>query len=200
MIIMPKYLLLLIFSFFLAACNSSDNEEIIAIPAVDDVVVGDIQYIEWEGSANGEWVSDANGDRVRFEFETGYMNFGESVYYNVVLDEESNFVMDGIIEGAVVEVFAVNGDTIVALVAPDGTYLDIVGSESDLSVQNTEISAATIASFDEEKTTLRSLSSNDSQKRSLTSTSSRLLPAIKMEQNAIMEQTGVRKSGVLYKK
>jgi hypothetical protein len=197
---MYKYLLLLIFYLFLAACNSSDNEEIIAIPAVDDVVVGDIQYIEWEGSANGEWVSDANGDRVRFEFETGYMNFGETVYYNVVLDEESNFVMDGIIEGAVVEVFAVNGDTIVALVAPDGTYLDIVGSESDLSVQNTEISAATIASFDEEKTTLRSLSSNDSQKRSLTSTSSRLLPAIKMEQNAIMEQTGVRKSGVLYKK
>ncbi len=197
---MPKYLLLLTFSFFLAACNSSDNEEIIAIPAVDDVVVGDIQYIEWEGSANGEWVSDANGDRVRFEFETGYMNFGETVYYNVVLDEESNFVMDGIIEGAVVEVFAVNGDTIVALVAPNGTYLDVVGSESDLSVQNTEIPAATIASFSEDKTTLRSLSSSDSQKRSLTSTSSRLLPAIKMEQNAIMEQTGVRKSGVLYKK
>ncbi|MCK5525258.1 MAG: hypothetical protein KAI83_19185 [Thiomargarita sp.] len=197
---MYKYLLLLIFSIFLAACNSSDNEEIIAIPAVDDVVVGDIQYIEWEGSANGEWVYDANGDRVRFEFETGYMNFGETVYYNVLLDEESNFVMDGIIEGAVVEVFAVNGDTIVALVAPNGTYLDIVGSESDLSVQNTEIPAATIASFDEDKTTLRSLSSTDSQKRSLTSTSSRLLPAIKREQNAIMEQTGVRKSGVLYKK
>ncbi len=197
---MSKYLLLFLFPIFLAACNSSDNEEIIAIPAVDDVVVGDIQYIEWEGSANGEWVSDANGDRVRFEFETGYMNFGETVYYNLLLDEESNFVMDGVIEGAVVEVFAVNGDTIVALVAPDGTYLDIVGSESDLYIENTKIPAATIASFDEEKTTLRSLSSTDSQKRSLTSTSSYLLPAIKREPNAVTEPSGERKSGVLQRK
>jgi hypothetical protein len=166
----------------------------------EDVVVGDIQYIEWEGSANGEWVSDANGDLVRFEFETGYMNFGETVYYNVLVDEESNFVMDGVIEGAVVEVTAENGDTIVALVAPDGTYLDIVGSESDLYVENTESPAATIASFDEEKTTLRSLSSADSQKRSLTSTSSRLLPAIKRGSNAVTEPSGERKSSVLQKK
>jgi hypothetical protein len=196
---MYKLLLLFIFSLFLVACNSSDDE-VIATPAVGDVVVGDIQYIEWEGSANGEWVSDANGDLVRFEFETGYMNFGETVYYNVLVDEESNFVMDGVIEGAVVEVTAENGDTIVALVAPDGTYLDIVGSESDLYVENTESPAATIASFDEEKTTLRSLSSADSQKRSLTSTSSRLLPAIKRGSNAVTEPSGERKSSVLQKK
>ncbi len=174
---MYKLLLLLLFSTVIVTCNDDDDDyEQIATPAVNsEVVAADTEYIEWEGSANGEWVADANGDQVRFEVDTSYMNFGNTLYENVWIDEESNFLIDGILEGAVEYVAAVNGDTIVALVAPDGTYLDIVGTESELFIDNTDLPATPVSPIasQPDKTTTRiashahSSSSVDSKKMSV---------------------------------
>ena len=181
---MYKLLLLLLCSTVIVACNDDDDDyEQIATPAVNsEVVAAEIEYIEWEGNANGEWVADANGDQVRFEVDTSYMNFGDTTYSNVWVDEDSNFLIDGILEGAVEYVAAVNGDTIVALVAPDGTYLDIVGTESELFIDNTDLPATPVSPIasQPDKTTTRlasnahSSSATDSKKMSVTADTSNI--------------------------
>ena len=130
-----KVWFLSLLALFLVACNDDDSD--VASPATGESV----RYFSWEDNANGEWVVDANGDKVRFEVDTGWMYFGSTAYTNakVDIDDSSEFRLDGIVIGAVVAVKDTEGNTIAALVANDGTYLDIQGKEEELIVAKTEI-------------------------------------------------------------
>ena len=203
-----KLLLLILFSVLVTACNSDDDDDEIAEAATES-----IQYFEWEGSINGEWVVDANGNKVRFEVENGYMNFGNTTYTNAWVDngETANFSLDGEVIGAVTGVKDVNDNPIVALVALDGTYLDIVGTENDLHVDNTDIPAVLISSVASlsTETVIKSGST-----RRLPSLSNRTEPAVNTPtseisqnlpppmpgSNAFTQVGGERKMGILMKK
>jgi len=202
-----KLLLLILFSVLVTACNSDDDDDEIA------EAIESIQYFEWEGSINGEWVVDANGNKVRFEVENGYMNFGNTTYTNAWVDngETANFSLDGEVIGAVTGVKDVNDNPIVALVALDGTYLDIVGTENDLHVDNTDIPAVLISSVASlsTETVIKSGST-----RRLPSLSNRTEPAVNTPtseisqnlpppmpgSNAFTQVGGERKMGILMKK
>ncbi|MCK5720334.1 MAG: hypothetical protein KAH84_10365 [Thiomargarita sp.] len=158
---MSKYQIgfLFLFSLLLIACGGDDEK--VATSATDSNSEEDLHYVQWEDNANGEWVVDATGDKLRFEADTGYMNFGNTVYDNVFVDDDANFIIDDVIEGAIEYVLAENEEIIVAIVALDGTYLDIIGAESDLFVDNTDIESipATLsAAFNSQNQTPRILS------------------------------------------
>lgn len=130
--LMFRLLFLLLLSLLLNACNSDGDE---APPASGG---GDNQYIVWEGSANEEVVVDVDGDAVKFEVGTGYMYFGNTTYTNARVDTRTaDFILDGQVVGTVSLVLNIYDDSITALVALDGTYLDIHGTEDNLVVANT---------------------------------------------------------------
>ena len=130
-----KVLFLSFLVLFLGGCNDDDEE--LASPATGE----EARFYDWEGNANGEWVVDANGDKVRFEVDTGWMYFSNTAYTNAKVDtgDSSEFRLDGITIGAVIAVKDTEGNTIAALVANDGTYLDIQGAEEELTIVNTNL-------------------------------------------------------------
>jgi hypothetical protein len=174
--------------FFVIACNSSEKT------ASSCTETGDclpITYFKWEDSINGEWVVDANGDKVRFETETGYMNFGSTTYTNARIDtgDTNDFFVDEEIYGSVEVVKDINGETIVALVAPDGNYIDVSGTEGKLEIDVSNVQADLFSI-----TTLQSTSLTPENKRVVRSIP---LPAA----NAFVEEvTEVPQTGILWRK
>ena len=152
---MYQVLFLSFLALFLVACNDDDSE--VASPATGESV----HYYTWDDSANGEWVLDANGDKVRFEVDTGWMYFGKTAYTNAQVDtgNSSEFRLDGILYGSVMLVKDTQGNNVAALVAIDGTYLDIQGSEDNLKIENTDIPflAASAPSSDNSQTLPKSI-------------------------------------------
>ena len=124
-----RLLLLSLFALFLTACKDGGNG--------GNGGGNGVSYIVWEGNVEGEWVSDANYDWFRFESDTGYMQFGNTVYYNAWV-EGSNFYLNEVWAGTIALVEDQNGDLIAALVAPDNTLLDIMGTEDQLFLASTD--------------------------------------------------------------
>ena len=195
-----KLFLLLFCSILITACNDEDDDDDVA-----EANKAENQYFVWEGSANEEWVVDANGDKVRFEMITGYMTFGNTIYTNARVNtgETAEFSLDGEIMGAVQSVVDVNDNQIVALVAPDGTYLDIRGNEDELYIDETDIPAMLISASSmesnskaSESDTLHSLSTDNGYVVNNTSTT---LPPPMPASNAFIRPDVEPQMGILRK-
>ena len=192
-------LLLLIFisSVFIVACGGDDDDN---SSVVDNGSVEETFHIVWEGSTNGEWVTDMNGDFVRFENDSPhYMEFGSTTYENVWVDEDADLWMDGIIIGGVEYITSEDNDTIVGLVGVDGTFLDIFGSEDDLTIVDSDFfptsSNTSLATSANKAIPLTNMSNGTMTFQSLP-TSQRLLP--KLAPNASQNSSnGERKRSVL---
>jgi len=196
-----KFLLLILCAALATACNDDDDE-------YTDTYF-DIQYFTWEGSINAEWVVDANGDKFKFEIENGYMVFGNTTYTNAWVDtgETADFSLDGEVMGAVQAVEDVNHDQIVALVAPNGTFLDIVGDEDELFIKNTDIPAVLVVA-----TTTNSMRANSkvpdsnivhslsSTQKNFAANSATSLPPPMPASNAFIQRSGEQRMGILTKK
>lgn len=94
-------------------------------------------FIEWIGSANGEWVADVSPDFFRFEVDTGYMHFGSTTYTNTYVDASANLIWNSTIIAGVYYVESTSGDTVTALIGNNGCFIDIYGPESNLTWQQT---------------------------------------------------------------
>ncbi len=205
----PKLLILLFCAVLITACNSDDEEDEFAVEFVDETL-----HFVWEGSVNGEWVVDASGDKVRFEIENGYMTFGNTTYENAWVDtgETADFSLNDEVIGAVQAVENVNNEQIVALVALDGTYLDIVGTEDNLSVEDTNIPAVLITETSSNPTSATSKAPASTAIHSLSSLSSKMnsaantpqyshrLPPPMSATNAYVKPSGERQMGILNRK
>jgi len=97
-------------------------------------------YIEWTGSVNGIWVTDASGDMVRFTNE-GYMMFGATLYTNVYIDSNANLYVDGSCMGSVAYVVSTSGSKMTAIVDDDGFLIDIYGSQDYLTIDRSSVPA-----------------------------------------------------------
>jgi len=97
-------------------------------------------YIEWTGSINGIWVTDASGDMVRFTTE-GYMMFGTTLYTNVYIDSNANLYIDGSRMGSVAYVVSTTGSKMTAIVDDDGFLIDIYGSQDYMTIDRSSVPA-----------------------------------------------------------
>lgn len=127
-----KLILLFIPLLLVAACDGESEE---TAGSFDD----EPTFIVWEGSVNGTIVVDATNDAFEFEFETGFLHFGNTTYTNAWVDHSGNFIVDGQIIGGVFYVRSIDNEIITALVSNNGHYIDIFGPESNLSWAETNV-------------------------------------------------------------
>ncbi len=97
-------------------------------------------YIDWTGSVNGIWVTDASGDMVRFTTE-GYMMYGNMMYTNVYIDSNANLYMDGSHIGSVSYVVSTAGSKMTAMVDNNGYLIDIYGSQDNMTLDRSSVQA-----------------------------------------------------------
>jgi len=119
-----KFILLILAAFLFSACGG-DSEE--------TYDYNDISYIDWTGSVNGTLVIDATDDVFEFEYNTGYLHFGNTTYTNAWVDIEGDFYIDSILVGAVYYILSIDNEVITALISNNGHYIDIYGPESNLA-------------------------------------------------------------------
>ena len=92
-------------------------------------------YITWTNSVNGELVVDASGDFVRFRSDTRNMVFGNTEYTNMHVNSTgATLSFNGTIVGTISYIKSVTGSTITGLLCSNGAYMDIVGTQANLSV------------------------------------------------------------------
>lgn len=116
--------LALLLALGLAGCGGGDS--IFATSAVS--------YITWINSVNGELVVDASGDFVKFRSDNRSMVFGSTEYSNMrVSSSGATLIFNGTTVGSVSYIKSVGGSIIVGLVCSDGTFMDIFGSQSNLT-------------------------------------------------------------------
>lgn len=95
-----------------------------------------ISYISWTNSVNGESVIDASGDFVKFRSDSRNMVFGSTEYTNMTVSSTgAKLVFNGNVVGTVLYIKSDSGSTITGLVCSDGTFMDIFGVQSNLTVK-----------------------------------------------------------------
>jgi len=97
-------------------------------------------YIDWTGSINDTWVTDASGDMLRFTTD-GYMKYGSTIYTNVYIDSSANLFMDGIHIGSVSYVLSTTGSKMTAIVDNNGYLIDIYGYENNMTLDESSVQA-----------------------------------------------------------
>ena len=128
---------LVIASCFLVACGTASS------PPTGGTTGGSTTdreppFIVWTGSANGSWVSDANGDFVRFRADTGEMYFGSTTYSNIWVNG-ADLYFEGQLIGGIYYVVGNSGADITGLVGMNGHFLDIYGPENERYWQETGV-------------------------------------------------------------
>lgn len=114
------------FVLFFAGCGGGDSS----------VASSAISYITWTNSVNGESVIDASGDFVKFRSDNRNMVFGATEYTNMqVSSSGAALIFNGVTVGHVTYIKSVSGSTIVGLLCSDGTFMDIFGTQSNLTVK-----------------------------------------------------------------
>lgn len=101
----------------------------------------DKTFINWSGNANGEWVSDANGDMVHFEYGSGKMYIGNELISNCIV-YGFTVLWNGSHIATIYGVKSIDNKCIAALVGLNMCFLDIYGSSGNYSWQNTSVSPA----------------------------------------------------------
>lgn len=120
----------LVISLCLAACGGGGGSE---------GARQGVSYINWENSVNGTKVNDATNDFVQFESDSRYMSFGNTRYTNVYVNASAEIIFNGVQVGHVTYIKSTNGNTITGLISNNGYFLDIYGSESNLTIQESSI-------------------------------------------------------------
>lgn len=119
-------------SLALVSCGGGGGDPIAATPAAS--------YITWVNSANGQLVVDATGDFVKFRSDNGHMVFGTTEYTNMTVNSTGGaLTFNGTVVGGVAYIKSVTGSTIMGLVCSNGTFMDIFGTQNDLTVQCTTV-------------------------------------------------------------
>ena len=127
---MKKFLKCALLGTFLilAGCGGGGDDSSVATSA--------ISYITWTNSVNGESVIDASGDFVKFRSDNRNMVFGSTEYANMTVSSSgAELVFNGNVVGTVSYIKSVSGSTITGLVCSDGTFMDIFGAQSNLTVK-----------------------------------------------------------------
>lgn len=121
----------------LAACGGGEEDGQVA-GQIDQPPP--VSYINWTQSSNGEAVLDATNDAVKFRADGGNMVYGNTAYYNILVDASGGAItLDGAVMGHVALIKSSTGGSVAAMVCTDGTLVDIHGTEASLTISCTSV-------------------------------------------------------------
>lgn len=125
---MKKYWWYLFLALAVTACGGGGGDDNNVDSGRDCTPVAhDPSYIQWIGSANGDYVIDANDDEMRFRSSDGALVVDGFFFPNIVVDDNSDIRVNGAVSGAGIwAVLGTNGCEITGLVDnATGFYWDI---------------------------------------------------------------------------